>query len=31
MPALNDTSQCMCTWGGVISITNPGQMTTDIP
>ena len=31
MPALNDTSQCMCTWGGVISITFPGQMTTDIP
>ena len=31
MPALNDTSKCMCTWGGVISITFPGQMTTDIP
>ena len=31
MPALNDTSQCMCTWGGVISITFAGQMTTDIP
>jgi hypothetical protein len=30
-PALNDTSKCMCMWGGVISITNPGQMTTDIP
>ncbi len=30
-PALNDTSKCMCTWGGVISITFPGQMTTDIP
>jgi hypothetical protein len=24
MPALNNTSQCMCTWGGVIQITNPG-------
>ena len=31
MPALNDTSKCMCTWGGVISITFPGQVTTDIP
>lgn len=31
MPALNDTSKCMCTWGGVISVTFPGQVTTDIP
>jgi len=31
MPALNDTSKCMCVWGGVIEIVNPGQMTTDIP
>jgi len=31
MPALNDTSKCMCMWAGVISITSPGQMTTDIP
>ncbi|MBW2246203.1 MAG: DUF4280 domain-containing protein [Deltaproteobacteria bacterium] len=31
MPALNDTSTCMCTWGGAISITFPGQVTTDIP
>jgi len=30
-PALNDTSKCMCIWGGVIEITNPGQTTTDIP
>ena len=30
-PALNDTSKCMCTWTGVIEITNPGQTTTDIP
>ena len=27
-PALSQTSKCMCNWGGVISITNPG--TTDI-
>src|SRR5205814_9358760 len=31
MPALNNTSQCMCTWAGVITIVNPGQMTTEIP
>lgn len=31
MPALNDTSKCMCTWAGVISIIFPGQITTDIP
>ena len=24
MPALNNTSKCMCTWGGVIQFTNPG-------
>lgn len=30
-PALNDTSKCMCNWAGVISITQPGQMTEDIP
>jgi Domain of unknown function (DUF4280) len=31
MPALNNTSQCMCAWAGVITIVNPGQMTTEIP
>ena len=31
MPALNDMSKCMCTWAGVISITNAGTMKTDIP
>jgi hypothetical protein len=30
-PALNNTSQCMCTWAGVITVANPGQMTTEIP
>jgi Domain of unknown function (DUF4280) len=30
-PALDNTSKCMCNWAGVISITNPGQMTTEIP
>ena len=31
MPALNDSSKCMCTWGGVISITMPGQFTVSVP
>ena len=30
-PALNNTSKCMCNWGGVISITVPGQVTEMIP
>ncbi|MBP8000194.1 MAG: DUF4280 domain-containing protein [Chloroflexi bacterium] len=30
-PALNNTSKCMCTWGGVISIIAPGQMQTTVP
>lgn len=29
--ALNNTSKCMCTWAGVISVLNPGQMTVYIP
>ena len=31
IPALNDSSKCRCSWGGVIEITNPGQTSTDIP
>ena len=31
MPALNNTSVCMCMWGGVITITVPGQVTTMVP
>ncbi len=31
MPALNNSSKLMCNWGGVISITNPGQMKTMVP
>lgn len=31
MPALDSTSKCMCNWGGVISITYPGQVTEQIP
>jgi hypothetical protein len=30
-PALDNTSKCMCNWAGVIQITMPGQMTTEIP
>jgi hypothetical protein len=31
MPALNDSSMCMCNWAGMISITFPGQAPTLIP
>ncbi|MNR26553.1 hypothetical protein D3C85_1437760 [compost metagenome] len=31
MPALNNSSKCMCNWGGVISIQQPGQMTIQVP
>ena len=30
-PALNNTSKLMCSYGGVISIVNPGQATITIP
>jgi hypothetical protein len=29
--ALDDISMCSCMWGGVITITQPGQQTTQIP
>jgi uncharacterized protein DUF4280 len=28
VPALTSDSTCMCAWGGTISITQAGQMTT---
>ena len=31
MPALNNTSTLMCTWGGVISVVVPGQVTEQVP
>ena len=31
MPALNDSSTLMCMWAGQISVTMPGQFTTDVP
>jgi len=30
-PALNQTSKLMCSWGGVIQITNPGTVNIQIP
>ncbi|MDJ0768470.1 MAG: DUF4280 domain-containing protein [Ilumatobacter sp.] len=30
-PALNDSSQCMCNWGGTITVSSPGQTTTEVP
>lgn len=31
MPALNNSSKCMCNWGGVIQVVNPGQATIQVP
>ena len=31
MPALDDTSKLTCMWGGMISVSMPGQLTEDIP
>ncbi len=31
MPALDSSSKCMCSWGGVIQISYPGQVTTEVP
>jgi hypothetical protein len=31
LPALTNTSQCMCAWGGVITVTYPGQVTVTAP
>ncbi|MGO9337898.1 MAG: DUF4280 domain-containing protein [Terracidiphilus sp.] len=31
MPALDNVSQLMCMWGGVITFTYPGQVTEMIP
>ncbi len=30
-PALNNSCQLMCMWGGIIQITNPGQTTIQVP
>jgi hypothetical protein len=31
MPTLDSVSTCQCSWGGVITITNPGQTNTMVP
>jgi hypothetical protein len=31
MPALNNNSKCMCAFGGVISIANPGNFQVQTP
>ncbi|QDA56273.1 DUF4280 domain-containing protein [Thermomonas aquatica] len=31
MPAVDNTCTCMCLWGGVVSVTSPGQFTELIP
>ena len=30
MPALNQTSQCLCAWAGVITVSQPGTVTTEV-
>lgn len=30
-PTLNNSSKCFCAWGGVISITSPGQFIVQVP
>jgi hypothetical protein len=29
VPAVNDTCTCNCAWGGVITVSTPGQFTVD--
>ena len=31
IPALDNVSKCNCMWGGVITITDPGEQTKQIP
>lgn len=30
-PALNNSSKCMCAWGGVIQVVAPGQFKAQVP
>jgi hypothetical protein len=30
-PAFNQTAKCMCAYGGVIQVLNPGATTEQIP
>ncbi len=31
MPTLNNSSQCMCSWGGVIQVVSPSSPTCQVP
>jgi len=31
IPALDNLSQCMCMWAGVVTISNPATVRTDVP
>lgn len=31
MPVLNNSSQCMCSWGGVIQVVSPSNPTCQVP
>lgn len=31
MPALNNSSKLLCTWGGIINVVSPGQFTINVP
>jgi hypothetical protein len=31
MPALNQTSRCICAYGGIINVINPGSATEQVP
>ena len=31
LPCLDNTHTCMCMWGGVVTVAQPGQMTEMIP
>jgi hypothetical protein len=31
MPTLDNISELMCMWGGVITFTSPGEMTVEVP
>ena len=30
VPALDDSSQCVCSWGGTITVSSPGQESTGV-
>jgi len=31
VPALDNVSRCMCTWGGIISVVDPATVRTNVP